>query len=77
MDNFPEVSPASASLPQNNQFVVNEIVYNKFDSQMMLRCIELARTALGRTSPNPLVGAVVVQEGNIVGEGFHPRAGEP
>ena len=77
MDNFPEVSPASASLPQNNQFVVKEIVYNKFDSQMMLRCIELARTALGRTSPNPLVGAVVVQDGKIVGEGFHPRAGEP
>jgi diaminohydroxyphosphoribosylaminopyrimidine deaminase/5-amino-6-(5-phosphoribosylamino)uracil reductase len=77
MDNFPGVSPASASLPQNNQFVVKEIVHNDFDSQMMLRCIELARTALGRTSPNPLVGAVVVQDGKIVGEGFHPRAGEP
>jgi len=75
MDNFPGVS--SASLPQNNQFVVKEIVHNDFDSQMMLRCIELARTALGRTSPNPLVGAVVVQDGKIVGEGFHPRAGEP
>jgi diaminohydroxyphosphoribosylaminopyrimidine deaminase/5-amino-6-(5-phosphoribosylamino)uracil reductase len=77
MDNFPGVSPAFASLPQNNQFVVKEIVHNDFDSQMMLRCIELARTALGRTSPNPLVGAVVVQDGKIVGEGFHPRAGEP
>jgi diaminohydroxyphosphoribosylaminopyrimidine deaminase / 5-amino-6-(5-phosphoribosylamino)uracil reductase len=77
MDNFPGVSPASASLPQNNQFVVKEIVRNDFDSLMMLRCIELARTALGRTSPNPLVGAVVVQNGKIVGEGFHPRAGEP
>ena len=77
MDNFPGVSPASASLPQNNQFVVKEIVHNDFDFQMMLRCIELARTALGRTSPNPLVGAVVVQDGKIVGEGFHPRAGEP
>ncbi len=77
MDNFPGVSPASASLHQNNQFVVKEIVRNNFDSQMMLRCIELARTALGRTSPNPLVGAVVVQDGKIVGEGFHPRAGEP
>jgi diaminohydroxyphosphoribosylaminopyrimidine deaminase/5-amino-6-(5-phosphoribosylamino)uracil reductase len=77
MDNFPGVSPAFASLPQNNQFVVKEIVHNDFDSQMMLRCIELARTALGRTSPNPLVGAVVVQDEKIVGEGFHPRAGEP
>ena len=77
MDNFSGVSPTSVSLPQNNQFVVKEMVCNNFDSQMMLRCVELARTALGRTSPNPLVGAVVVQDGKIVGEGFHPRAGEP
>ncbi|WP_371259650.1 bifunctional diaminohydroxyphosphoribosylaminopyrimidine deaminase/5-amino-6-(5-phosphoribosylamino)uracil reductase RibD [Calothrix sp. 336/3] len=44
---------------------------------MMLRCLELARRALGRTSPNPLVGAVIVKDGKIVGEGFHPKAGEP
>ncbi|MHC5935071.1 bifunctional diaminohydroxyphosphoribosylaminopyrimidine deaminase/5-amino-6-(5-phosphoribosylamino)uracil reductase RibD [Nostoc sp.] len=44
---------------------------------MMLRCLELARRALGHTSPNPLVGAVIVKDGEIVGEGFHPRAGEP
>jgi diaminohydroxyphosphoribosylaminopyrimidine deaminase/5-amino-6-(5-phosphoribosylamino)uracil reductase len=48
-----------------------------FDSRMMRRCLELARRALGRTSPNPMVGAVVVKDGEIVGEGFHPRAGEP
>ena len=36
-----------------------------------------SRSALGYTAPNPLVGAVVVQNGKIVGEGFHPRAGEP
>jgi diaminohydroxyphosphoribosylaminopyrimidine deaminase/5-amino-6-(5-phosphoribosylamino)uracil reductase len=48
-----------------------------FDSRMMQRCLTLARRALGRTSPNPLVGAVVVKDGEIVGEGFHPRAGEP
>ncbi|MGB6302078.1 MAG: bifunctional diaminohydroxyphosphoribosylaminopyrimidine deaminase/5-amino-6-(5-phosphoribosylamino)uracil reductase RibD [Rivularia sp. (in: cyanobacteria)] len=44
---------------------------------MMQRCLELARRGLGRTSPNPMVGAVVVKDGEIVGEGFHPRAGEP
>ncbi|MBE9248842.1 bifunctional diaminohydroxyphosphoribosylaminopyrimidine deaminase/5-amino-6-(5-phosphoribosylamino)uracil reductase RibD [Dolichospermum sp. LEGE 00240] len=80
MDNFPGVSPASTSLPENHQFaqpVVPELVGNDFDSRMMLRCVELARLALGYTSPNPLVGAVVVQNGEIVGEGFHPRAGEP
>ncbi|MEC4983530.1 MAG: bifunctional diaminohydroxyphosphoribosylaminopyrimidine deaminase/5-amino-6-(5-phosphoribosylamino)uracil reductase RibD [Oscillatoria sp. PMC 1068.18] len=48
-----------------------------FESQMMLRCVELARRGLGKTAPNPLVGAVVVQEGKIVGEGFHPQAGQP
>jgi diaminohydroxyphosphoribosylaminopyrimidine deaminase/5-amino-6-(5-phosphoribosylamino)uracil reductase len=47
------------------------------DSGMMQRCLELARQALGQTSPNPMVGAVVVQNGEIVGEGFHPKAGEP
>lgn len=44
---------------------------------MMQRCLELARRALGKTAPNPLVGAVVVQDGEIVGEGFHPGAGSP
>jgi diaminohydroxyphosphoribosylaminopyrimidine deaminase/5-amino-6-(5-phosphoribosylamino)uracil reductase len=43
----------------------------------MLRALELARRGLGRTSPNPAVGAVIVRDGEIVGEGFHPRAGEP
>ncbi|QXE23718.1 riboflavin biosynthesis protein [Richelia sinica FACHB-800] len=53
------------------------MVGSDFDSRMMQRCLELARRALGRTSPNPLVGSVVVKDGEIVGEGFHPRAGEP
>jgi diaminohydroxyphosphoribosylaminopyrimidine deaminase/5-amino-6-(5-phosphoribosylamino)uracil reductase len=43
----------------------------------MQRCLELARQALGKTAPNPLVGAVIVQNGEIVGEGFHPGAGQP
>jgi diaminohydroxyphosphoribosylaminopyrimidine deaminase / 5-amino-6-(5-phosphoribosylamino)uracil reductase len=53
------------------------MVGTNFDRAMMQRCLELARCALGRTSPNPMVGAVVVKDGEIVGEGFHPRAGEP
>ena len=43
----------------------------------MQRCLQLAAKALGKTSPNPLVGAVVVREGKVVGEGFHPCAGQP
>lgn len=45
------------------------------DSRYMKRALTLARR--GRTSPNPMVGAVVARDGRIVGEGFHPRAGEP
>jgi len=47
------------------------------DSLYMNRCLELAGRAEGYTSPNPMVGAVVVYNGKIIGEGFHLRAGEP
>ncbi|WGV27844.1 bifunctional diaminohydroxyphosphoribosylaminopyrimidine deaminase/5-amino-6-(5-phosphoribosylamino)uracil reductase RibD [Halotia branconii] len=90
MDNFPVLAQADASLPnytQENRLLVQsavksdalaeEKVGSDFDYRMMQRCLELARRALGRTSPNPLVGAVIVKDGEIVGEGFHPRAGEP
>lgn len=43
----------------------------------MARALGLAAEARGRTSPNPMVGAVVVREGVIVGEGYHHRVGEP
>ncbi len=43
----------------------------------MQRCLTLARQGLGRTAPNPMVGCVVVKDGKVVGEGFHPKAGEP
>jgi len=48
-----------------------------FDREMMRRCIALAKRAEGRTAPNPMVGAVVVKAGKIIGEGFHPGAGQP
>ena len=41
----------------------------------MKRALGLARQGQGRTSPNPLVGAVVVKAGRVVGEGYHQRAG--
>ena len=48
-----------------------------FDAAMMRRCCELADRAAGFTAPNPLVGSAIVRAGEIVGEGYHPRAGEP
>ena len=47
------------------------------DTRYMRRALRLAARAAGRTSPNPMVGSVVVSDGTIVGEGFHHAAGEP
>ena len=43
----------------------------------MKRALDLARRGKGRTSPNPLVGAVIVKAGQVVGEGYHQKAGTP
>lgn len=43
----------------------------------MRQALALAAQGLGRTSPNPAVGAVVVRDGQVVGEGWHRAAGEP
>lgn len=47
------------------------------DKLYMLRCLQLARCGAGSTSPNPMVGAVIVCDGRIIGEGYHIRSGEP
>jgi diaminohydroxyphosphoribosylaminopyrimidine deaminase/5-amino-6-(5-phosphoribosylamino)uracil reductase len=47
------------------------------DALYLDRAYELAARAIGSTSPNPPVGAVVVRDGTIVGEGYHHRAGLP
>ena len=46
------------------------------DETWMLRALEQARCGLGATSPNPAVGAVIVRDGNILGQGYHECAGE-
>ena len=47
------------------------------DTLYMQRCLQLARCGSGSTSPNPMVGAVIVCDDRIIGEGYHIRAGEP
>ncbi len=47
------------------------------DREFMSMALELAARAAGRTAPNPMVGAVVVKDGKIVGKGYHARAGTP
>lgn len=46
------------------------------DEIYIQRCIQLAKKALGNTYPNPLVGAVILHDGKIIGEGYHQKAGE-
>jgi diaminohydroxyphosphoribosylaminopyrimidine deaminase/5-amino-6-(5-phosphoribosylamino)uracil reductase len=47
------------------------------DEKFMQRALDLARKGYGTASPNPMVGAVVVKNGKIVGEGFHEKPGSP
>ena len=49
----------------------------KIHEKYIKRCIELAKNGLGTTYPNPLVGSVIVYENQIIGEGWHRKAGEP
>lgn len=43
----------------------------------MQRCLQLAENGLGRVSPNPMVGAVIVHENRMIGEGWHRQYGGP
>ena len=47
------------------------------DTRFMRLALREARKGLGRTSPNPCVGAVIVQEGTVVSRGYHKKAGTP
>lgn len=46
------------------------------DEKYMRRCIQLAKNGEKNAQPNPMVGAVIVHEGKIIGEGYHIRCGE-
>ena len=47
------------------------------DERYMRRALQIAALGAGRTAPNPMVGAVVVCDGRIIGEGYHVRCGGP
>src|SRR3954468_21461371 len=56
---------------------MNSLAATERDLKHLYRAIELAGIAQGRTSPTPLVGAVIVKGGRVIGEGYHEAAGEP
>ena len=47
------------------------------DERYMRRALDLAALGMGYTAPNPVVGAVIVHSGRIIGEGYHHRSGQP
>ena len=46
------------------------------DEFFMRRCLQLAANGLQNAKPNPMVGAVIVHNGRIIGEGYHVRCGQ-
>lgn len=54
-----------------------QTAFSSQDFSMMSRAIRLAKRGIYTTAPNPNVGCVIVRDGQIVGEGYHLRAGEP
>ncbi len=55
----------------------NQDLEKKSAEILMRRALDLARKGQGRTAPNPMVGAVIVNKGQVVGEGYHRQAGKP
>lgn len=55
--------------------MANELIQQ--DETYIRRCFDLAKLGRGSTSPNPIVGAVIVYQNRIIGEGFHQRYGGP
>ena len=48
----------------------------EIDKKYMRRCLQLARNGVCTAAPNPMVGAVLVYDGRIIGEGYHIKCGE-
>ena len=52
-------------------------IFSESDRLYMKRCLQLAANGIGSCSPNPMVGAVIVRDEKIIGEGWHRKAGSP
>ena len=69
------MKPGSPGIPVSSTEREHESAHSS--AQFMRRALELAARGLNSTDPNPRVGCVLVRAGQIVGEGWHERAGEP
>src|SRR5947199_10531048 len=77
-------SHASVKLQSRLHRSLNEMAQNlspttaaPLDQRWMRRALSLAARSHGKTAPNPMVGAVLVKKGQVVGEGYHHVAGGP
>lgn len=66
-----------SSIPQQPSMIELNTDAQPDDLFWMRRAIELARLGQYSTKPNPNVGCVIVKDAQLLGEGFHPRAGQP
>ncbi|MCK9389916.1 MAG: bifunctional diaminohydroxyphosphoribosylaminopyrimidine deaminase/5-amino-6-(5-phosphoribosylamino)uracil reductase RibD [Sulfuritalea sp.] len=57
--------------------MANQASFSAADHAFMARALQLARRGLYSTTPNPRVGCIVVRDGNVIGEGWHEKAGLP
>ena len=74
-----DIEQAAASVEETTEAaeaVGTETESTALDESMMRRAMRLARQGAGWTNPNPLVGAVIVKDGRIIGEGYHELYGE-
>jgi diaminohydroxyphosphoribosylaminopyrimidine deaminase/5-amino-6-(5-phosphoribosylamino)uracil reductase len=71
---FPNVSRLRRHIVPRND---NPLMFTEADRKYMARALELAERGLYTTTPNPRVGCVLVHDGEVIGEGWHERAGEP
>lgn len=62
------------SLPEDKH---TKVIMNSDDEKYMRQAIVLALKGTGRVNPNPLVGAVIVKDGRVIGEGYHQQYGSP
>ena len=60
----------------SDKHVITDSRQSAIDEMYMRRCLQLAECGLLTTRPNPMVGAVIVAQGRIIGEGYHVRCGE-
>ncbi|MDD4820132.1 MAG: bifunctional diaminohydroxyphosphoribosylaminopyrimidine deaminase/5-amino-6-(5-phosphoribosylamino)uracil reductase RibD, partial [Flavobacteriales bacterium] len=60
-----------------DDFIMERTVNEGVDEKFMRRALTLAQKGKGSTYPNPMVGAVIVYQGQIICEGYHHKAGEP